>query len=296
MNRIRSNSQIAIWDQLQKVKLHQVVSTERELGRGSYGRVVEVKVCDTPCAAKEVHSILWNGASAEEQKRMKRSFLNECINCIRIQHPNVVQTIGVYFPTLDTDLPWLVMELMDTSLTRFLANKPRNTVALNTKVSILIDISKGLWYLHSQNILHRDLSSNNILLTKDLVAKVADLGVSKVVKQTKHIQKQNLTQIPGTPVFMPPEVLTSQQYDQSGDVFSLGCVACHVMSHQWPEPKYQLDPHSMFTQTEVEKREEYLQFCTPPALKKLVEQCLDNEQSKRPDISKVRKKLNKVVL
>ena len=294
MNRISSNSNITS-DQLQRVKLRQVVSTERELGKGSYGRVVEVKVFDIPCAAKEVHSILWNGASTEEQKRIKQSFLAECIKCMHMHHPNVVQTIGVYYPTLDTELPWLVMELMDTSLTQFLTNKQQGTVALNTKVSILVDVSEGLQYLHGQDILHRDLSSNNILLTKDLVAKIADLGVSKVVKQRKHIAQSPLTGIPGTPFFMPPEALTTQHYGKPVDVFSLGCVACHVISHQWPEPKYQFDPYSMFTKTEVERREEYLQFCVSPTLKKLVEKCLDNEPSKRPDISKVHKKLNKVI-
>jgi len=297
MNRVSSNSQI-LSDQLQRVKLHQVISTARELGRGSYGRVVEVKVCNTSCAAKVVHSILLESASAEENRRIKRLFLTECINCSRIHHPNVVQTIGVYYPTPDTELPWLVMELMDISLTQFLSEKQQDKVTFSTKISILVDVAKGLQYLHSQDILHRDLSSNNILLTKDLVAKIADLGVAKVVMQSKHFVKQNpLTKIPGTPAFMPPEVVNTQRYGKPVDVFSLGCVACHVMSYQWPEPKDQSGHYSMFTQTdsEVKRREVYLQFCVPSALKKLVEQCLDNEPRKRPDVSVVHRKLNVII-
>ena len=289
MNRISSNSHISS-DQLQRVELHQVVSTGRELGRGSYGRVVEVKVCDTPCAAKVVHSILLDSVSTEEHRRIKRSFLTECINCSRIHHRNVVQMIGVYYPTPDTELPWLVLELMDTSLTQFLTDKQQDTVAFCTKLSILVDISEGLQYLHSQNILHRDLSSNNILLTKELVAKIADLGVAKVVKQSRQSVNKWHTLTPGTLEFMPPEALNTPQYGKPVDVFSLGCVACHVMSHQWPEPNC-----LMFIQTEVERREEYLKFCISSALKKLVEQCLDNEPRKRPDVSVVRRKLNKII-
>ena len=293
MNRISSSSHISS-DQLQRVKLQQVVATERELGRGAYGRVVEVKVCETSYAAKEVHPILLNNANAEERERTKRSFLAECVNCCSINHPNVVQTIGVYYPTPDTDLPWLVMELMITSLAQFLADKEQDTVTLNTRLSILGGVTEGLQYLHSQDILHRDLSSNNILLTEDLVAKIADLGVAKVVKQSKKSAKILHTNTPGSPVFMPPEALNTQHYGKPIDVFSLGCVACHVMSHQWPQPSNQFGHYSMFTQSEVKRREKYLQFCTPSALKKLVEHCLDNEPKKRPDVSVISRKLNTI--
>jgi len=296
MNRITSNSHISS-EQLQRVKMHQVISTARELGRGSYGRVVEVKVCNTSCAAKEVHSILLENATAEN-RRIKQLFLAECYNCSRIHHPNVVQTIGVYYPSPDTELPWLVMELMETSLNDFLIDRQKGEVTFSTKVSILVDISKGLQYLHSQDILHRDLSSNNVLLAKDLVAKIADLGMAKVVKQSKQFTKQSpLTKIPGTPAFMPPETLDTERYGKPVDVFSLGCVSCHVMSHLWPQPKeLQSGYYSMFTQidSEIKRREEYLQF-KPSALKKLVEQCLDNDPRKRPDISVVHRKLNVII-
>ena len=292
MNRISLSSHISS-EQLQRVELQQVVATGRELGRGAYGRVVEVKVREISYAAKEVHAILLD-VNAEERERTKRSFLAECINCCSINHPNVVQTIGVYYPTPDTDLPWLVMELMVTSLTQFLVDEEQDTVTLNTRLSILGGVTEGLQYLHSQDIIHRDLSSNNILLTKDLVAKIADLGVAKVVKQSKKSARISHTLAPGSPEFMPPEALTTQHYGKPVDVFSLGCVACHVMSHQWPQPSNQFDYYLMFTQTEGKRREQYLQFCTPSALKKLVEHCLDNEPKKRPDILVISRKLNTI--
>ena len=282
--------------QLRQAQLRDVTTTGKELGRGSYGRVLEVKVGVTFYAAKEVHSILLESVSAKEFETIKRSFLTECINCSKIRHPNIVQMLGVHYPTQDTGkLPWLVMELMDTSLTQFLADKQQDVVALNIKITMLVDISEGLRYLHSQDILHRDLSSNNILLTKDLVAKIADLGVAKVVKQSKTMTQ---TRAPGTIYFMPPEALSVKpHYSKPVDVFSLACVALHIMSHRWPEPKDQVQQinDSIVALTEVQRRDDYLEYCTPPSLKDLVKSCLNNMPKQRPDISLVHKELNKIL-
>ena len=77
----------------------------------------------------------------------------------------------------------MVMELMDTSLTSFVKNKQSN-ISMETKISILYDVSLGLSYLHTRNpaIIHRDLSSNNVMLTSHLVAKIGDLGVAKIIR------------------------------------------------------------------------------------------------------------------
>ena len=66
---------------------------------------------------------------------------------------------------------------MQTSLKNFLDKHDQAKVPLHFKLSIVVDVAQGLEFLHGQDIVHRDLSSNNILLTKHLVAKIADLGV-----------------------------------------------------------------------------------------------------------------------
>ena len=191
---------------LQENVLRNVVITGRELGSGSYGRVIEVSVREKLYAAKEIHPELLKDVSIQEYEAAKKSFLQECFTCKQIHHPNIVQMLGVYYPKLDTAglpllEPLLVMELMDMSLTQFLKNKQlqEEEVSFSTKISILVDVAAGLQYLHSQNILHRDLSSNNILLTNDLIAKIADLGVAKVVKQSNYSKSKGyLARAPGT--------------------------------------------------------------------------------------------------
>ena len=77
------------------------IFTSDELGRGAYGRVYKVKYCETVCAAKEIHSILIEGVGRVEMQRTVQSFLRECQQCSKLRHPNVIQFLGVYYPTDD---------------------------------------------------------------------------------------------------------------------------------------------------------------------------------------------------
>ena len=278
--------------QLNNLKLSKVTSTDKIIGRGAYGRVIEVYVHGTLCAAKEIHPALVENVSARESEAIRKTFCEECVKASRIHHPNIVQMLGIYYPTPQAKLPWLVMELMQTSLKGFLEKYEQGKVPLHFKLSMLVDVVQGLEFLHGQDIIHRDLSSNNVLLTKSLVAKIADLGVAKVIQENK---MKTHTQAPGTTHFMPPEALKSKpHYGKPVDVFSLACVALQIMSHQWPEPKDLLPEDSMTALTEIQRRDEYITFCTQPALKKLVELCLHNKPEQRPEISVVCVKLKEL--
>ena len=188
-----------------------------------------------------------------------------------------MQILGIHWPVTapQAKLPWLIMELMETSLKSFLEKHEQGKVPLHFKLSILIDVAQWLEFLYGQGIIHRDLSSNNVLLTKHLVAKIGDLGVAKGIAQST---KKTQTKAPGTPDFMPPEALWSKpRYGKPVDIFSLACVTLHMMSNQWPEPKNLLPEDTMTALTEIKRQDAYVTFCTQPALKELVELCLRNK-------------------
>lgn len=273
-----------IESQLKRLQLVKVASTGKVIGNGSYGQVIEVYVHGTLCAAKEIHPILIKHDDAE---RVRRSFQIECVKSSRIFHPNVVQVLGIYYPAPTATLPWLVMELMETSLKGLIEKHEKGGIPLHFKLSILVDVVQGLEFLHAQDIVHRDLSSNNVLLTKQLVAKIADLGVAKVIEQNKTMTQ---TQTPGTLHFMPPEALAVRpRYGLPVDVFSLACIALHVMSCKWPEPKERVIEvkDSLIALTEVQRRDEYLQSCDISTLRQLIENCLHNKPEQRPKVSVV---------
>lgn len=84
----------------------------------------------------------------------------------------------------------------------------------------------GLQYLHSHNILHRDLKPDNIFITKDNICVLADFGLAKEVE---NINKLNST-VAGTPLYMAPEVLNNEQYSYKAEIWSLGCILHELCS------------------------------------------------------------------
>ena len=291
-------------DQLKYLRLediHPVV--DEELGRGSYGRVFRVEYLGSSCAAKEIHSILISATKAEEKKAIKDNFMRECHHCSLINHPNIVKFIGIYYNKPSdprSDLPIMVMELMDTSLKTFI-EKNQSNIAMEMKLSILQDVSLGLSYLHGRcpAIIHRDLSSNNVLLNSrgGLVAKISDLGTAKMIRADSKQTKSRLTTAPGTLHFMPPEALDEEDpiYGTPVDVFSFGGIALHLFSEKWPTPSSHVkrDPNTkkMVSLSEVERRQQYLDTMTIEAavLKEMVMRCLDVDPDQRPPIQEVSK-------
>lgn len=92
-----------------------------------------------------------------------------------------------------------------------------------------IQISLGLQYLHSKKILHRDIKSNNIFLTKELNAKIGDLGIAKILYNTSHAHT-----FIGTPYYLSPELCKDLPYDEKSDVWALGCVLYEMISLRHP--------------------------------------------------------------
>ena len=247
-------------------------------------------------AAKKIHSTLTDEVSPEEREAIKNNLIQECLCCSTIHHPNVVQFLGVYYPN-KSDFPIMMMELMTCSLNSFI-KKDQCNIGNKTKISILYDVSLGLSFLHGREpqIVHGDLSSNNVMLTSQLVAKIGDLGVAKVIRAGNKNTKVKLMQTPGMLDFMPPEILEENDvvYATAVDVFSFGCVALHVFSKYWPTPgpsKTRDDEtNKSVVFTEAERRKKYLDMMISEdvvVLKDLVERCLSDSPNLRPIVEEI---------
>ena len=264
----------------------------RELGRGAYGRVYTVKYRGVVYAAKEVHALLLQTAGPLGSQRLRNNFIRECSHCSKLSHVNVVPLVGIYYPSKQSRLPVMVMELMDVSLTGY-ATQPNVS-----KLSILHDVAEGLSYLHTNQVIHRDLSPNNVLIKYSgvdqvpPVAKIADLGVAKMVQADSMRTKTQLTKLPGTVDFMPPEAFEDNpHYDTSLDVFSYGGVMLYTVNGKWPTPSTQVkqDPltNELKALSEVERRQQYLDEMTgeeAEVLKPLIKDCLNNNPTMRPSM------------
>ena len=279
--------------------------TETQLGVGAYGRVFEVEYAGTTCAAKEIHPIFFRVALQDDLDQIKKDFLRECQIWSTLRHPNIVQFMGMYYRENDDGNGWpvVVMEKMERSLCSFVDKSQGDKIQAATKLSILHDVSNGLCYLHMKNppVVHRDLSPNNILLDSHLMAKITDLGVSKVMRDTD--SAHHMTQVPGTPHFMPPEALDDNPvYGPSLDVFSYGAVVLYVDTQEWPKPRAR-EKHNPETRrrelvSEVERRQEYLDKMGDSEISfeliPLVISCLNDDPNARPVITEVSKNIKEL--
>ena len=285
------------------LKISEVGETGEEIGRGAYGSVSRVEYYGVTCAAKEVHSILLEFVGPDERERMIESVMKECHLLSSLRHPNVISFIGIFYrktATRDRSVPQapvLVMELMQYSLTSLL-EKYQN-IPMYVKAPILYDVSAGLSYLHSQNIIHRSIYSNDILLGNHLVAKIADFGVATKIEPGK---RQTLTQCPGAVDFMPPEALGSRPvYGTPLDVFSYGAVIIHGITQQWPHPTahMELNPATgkQVLVTEVERRRKYLDMMSiiTNELVQLTSSCLNTDPKRRPVMSDLCLSMKKIM-
>ena len=277
------------------------------LGQGSYGTVYKADHNGTACGAKQVDL----KPRRHIAERIKQIFLLECLQHSKLHHPNIVKMLGVFYPKKRAVLPFLVMELMEYNLTQLL-DKHQN-ISMYVKLSILQDVSRGLCYLHTQNppIVHQALYSDNILFTKGLIAKIGDFktGAETVSEQALLRVRQN-TQSNG---FLPDSYLLD--FDLPLNVFSFGCIICHVITQKWPvthhhdqsikfdntmrglvhslpleglgkkPPVHADDTVTSYTMDDwcVEKHhQDYIDLINDNSLKQLAEACLQCKSENRP--------------
>ena len=179
------------------------------------------------CAGKKIHDILIDASNAGVDN-VAGKYVQECQLMSDLHHPNITLFLGVCFVP-DCQLPVLLMERMDGNLDDLLETIPN--IPLVLKRSILEDVARGLLYLHKHTpqIIHRDLTAKNVLLTSSFVAKITDFGNSRIVNLQPGQLARTLSRLPGTILYMPPEALeASSCYGPSLDVFSFGHLALFV--------------------------------------------------------------------
>ena len=214
---------------------------DQTLGIGSYGAVCKAKCDDLLCAAKILHPTLFDPTaqlqiSPKQEHRLPiRRFERECEFLSTIRHPNIVQYLCMCRDPV-TGLPVLLMELMDESLTHFLESSPQ-PIAYHIQTNICHDITLALSFLHSNGIVHRDLSSNNVLLRGNILAKVTDFGMAKLGDLNPQATRYTFTLCPGTDVYMPPEAVQDEPvYTEKIDCFSFGVIIVQILTRQFPKP------------------------------------------------------------
>lgn len=264
------------------------------LGSGSYGVVCKAKCDDLQCAAKLLHNALFK-VNDPGAVTLIRRFEQECQFLNGIKHPHIIQYLGIHRDP-DSGLPVLLMELAEENLTRHL-ERSHEQLPYFMQVNICHGIALALAYLHSNNIIHHDLSSNNVLMIGSKV-KITDFGMSKLVSVDPRITP--LTMCPGATVYMPPEALKEQpMHSKKLDCFSFGVLTIQVLTRQFPDPGVRFrsieikDVRIPMGKVDVpipetERRYSHISLIDPshPLLSTAL-QCLKDDDRKRPSAHEI---------
>ncbi|XP_069823229.1 serine/threonine-protein kinase Nek4 isoform X1 [Dendropsophus ebraccatus] len=185
----------------------------RVVGKGSYG---EVSLATHRAEGKQyvIKKLSLRSAPRRERKAAEQ----EAQLLSRLKHPNIV----AYKESWEGDdgLLYIVMGFCEGGdLYHKLKEQKGKLISESQVVEWFVQIAMALQYLHDLHVMHRDLKTQNIFLTKSNIIKVGDLGIARVLES----QYDMASTLIGTPYYMSPELFSNKPYNYKSDVWALGC-------------------------------------------------------------------------
>ncbi|XP_041019741.1 serine/threonine-protein kinase STY17-like isoform X1 [Juglans microcarpa x Juglans regia] len=246
------------------------LKTGNKVGSGSFGDLYKGTYFSQEVAIKVLKTERVN-------REMLREFSQEVYIMRKVRHKNVVQFIGAC--TQPPNL-CIVTEFMSRGSVYDFLHKQKGVFKLPSLLKVAIDISKGMNYLHQNNIIHRDLKTANLLMDENEVVKVADFGVARVKAQSGVMTAET-----GTYRWMSPEVIEHRAYDHKADVFSFGIVLWELLTGELPYS--QLTPLQAAVGVVQKGLRPSIPKNTRPRLAELCERCWQQDAAQRPDFFEI---------
>ncbi|XP_004491350.1 serine/threonine-protein kinase 12 isoform X2 [Cicer arietinum] len=223
-----------------------------------------------------------------------KAFHDELTLLQKVRHPNVVQFLGAV--TQCTPMMIVTEYLPQGDLRAYL--KRKGALKPIIAVKFALDIARGMNYLHEHKpeaIIHRDLEPSNVLRDDSGHLKVADFGVSKLLKVTKTVKEDKpVTCQDSSWRYVAPEVYRNEEYDTKADVFSFALILQEMIEGCPP----------FYRKPENEVPKAYVENMRPPfkaspklyayGLKELIEECWDGEPYRRPAFRQIIERLDKI--
>lgn len=149
------------------------------------------------------------------------------------------------------------------------------------KLIIIYGIASAMSYLHSKGIIHRSLKSATVYLDDILTPKIGDFGLSTRFKSSTNITHQSITTVKIDPAFLAPEVMLSNEYSKSSDVYAFAMIVYEIMSSKIPFDEF-ANKNTIFDEVVVKKNRPSLSKEVPRCYQRLIERCWSQEPSERP--------------
>ncbi|KAM4545400.1 LIM domain kinase 1-like [Odontesthes bonariensis] len=275
------------------------------LGKGCFGQAVKV-------THQETGEVMVMKELIRFDEETQRTFLKEVKVMRCLDHPNVLKFIGLFYK--DKRIHF-VSEYIQGGTLRETIIKMDKDFPWSTRVGYAKDIAAGMAYLHSMNVIHRDLNSYNCLVREDQSVVVADFGLARLVMEERNQSRTSSLERPpkgtlselrrpdrrkrytvvGNPYWMAPEMIHGKTYDERVDIFSFGIMICEIIGRVSADPDY-LPRTNDFGLNVAGFLQQYHPAQCPPAFLPLIVLCCDMDADKRPSFSKLQEWLDNLLM
>uniref|UniRef100_A0A7N6FA61 receptor protein-tyrosine kinase n=1 Tax=Anabas testudineus TaxID=64144 RepID=A0A7N6FA61_ANATE len=254
------------------------ISIERIIGAGEFG-----EVCSGPLRlpGKREIQVAIKTLKAGYTEQQRRDFLWEASIMGQFNHPNIIRLEGVVTKSKPV---MIITEYMENgSLDTFLKKNDAQFTVIQL-VGMLRGIASGMRYLSDMGYVHRDLAARNILVNSNLVCKVSDFGLSRVLEDDP--EAAYTTRGGKIPIrWTAPEAIAYRKFTSASDVWSYGIVMWEVMSYG-ERPYWEMSNQDVIKAVEESYRLPGPMDC-PEALYHLMMDCWQRERSNRPKFDEI---------
>uniref|UniRef100_A0A8D2ANF7 non-specific serine/threonine protein kinase n=1 Tax=Sciurus vulgaris TaxID=55149 RepID=A0A8D2ANF7_SCIVU len=194
------------------------------IGEGAFGKayLATEKSDGKHCVIKEINFAKMSIQDKEASKK-------EVILLAKMKHPNIVTFFSSF---QENSRLFIIMEYCDGGDLMKRIHRQRGVLFTENQIlGWFVQISLGLKHIHDRKILHRDIKSQNIFLSKNgMVAKLGDFGIARVLNNSMELARTCV----GTPYYLSPEICQNKPYNNKTDIWSLGCVLYELCTLKRP--------------------------------------------------------------
>ncbi|KAH3756735.1 serine/threonine kinase [Pelomyxa schiedti] len=244
------------------------------IGSGAAGKVFRALYLGVPVAVKKIHEDFANFNIDEFRQEIS-------LVCL-LRHPNLVECIGAC--TQSPIKMYIVFELIQRGGLDSFLQQSTAPLPLSLQLRFALNVARGMHYLHSAEVCHRDLKDSNILVTDALQLKITDFGTA----HPTHVE--GFTETTGTPQFSAPEIFSSQPYSLPADCYAFGMILWEIVTRKFP----------FHDQKRFKIPELVIAGVRPPLpsspFDKLIASCWNSNPKKRPSSLEILSELEKLSL
>ncbi|KAK8839074.1 hypothetical protein M9Y10_032543 [Tritrichomonas musculus] len=263
----------------------------KHIGEGSFGDVYQIKnkTTNKMYAAKILKNQISSDYLHNEETLL---FFREVKLLSILNHPSFIRFKG-YSSVNFEQLPY------PTIITQFASNGTLKDIIKSESLGLspkgwdetkklinIYGIAEGLKYLHYNNIIHRDLKLENILLDDNLYPKISDFGLIKSIKsESKSFQVESMKNLKGTPIYMPPESIMNMIYSKPGDVFAFALIVYQIWTTHSPYSFANMN--ELLSNVIINDKRPELTSDIPVQFQELIEKCWRKDPKDRPTFDEI---------